>query len=162
MKKSNIIILAILVLNTIVMLSLAISFYMTDSKDSKKIKLDNVLDSIKKSKDKETVGLFDDETTLPIYELDTFTVNLADINITRYARVNIKLELNNYDVEEEVERRTPQIRDLIIVLLSSKKFNDINSTEGKDNLRMEIIKSINTYLVKGEIVNLYFTDFVVN
>lgn len=162
MKKPNIIILAILVLNTIVMISLAVSFYLSDSKDSKKMKLDDVLDSIKKSKDKESVGLFDDDASLPIYELDTFTVNLADINITRYARVNIKLELNNYDVEEEVERRTPQIRDLIIVLLSSKKFNDINTTEGKDSLRMEIIKSINTYLVKGEIVNLYFTDFVVN
>jgi len=162
MKKSNIIILAILVLNTIVMVSLAVSFYISSSKDTKKIRLDDVLDSIKTSKDKESVGLFDNEAMLPIYELDTFTINLADINITRYARLNIKLELNNYEVEEEVERRTPQIRDLIIVLLSSKKFNDINTTEGKDSLRMEIIKSINTYLVKGEIVNLYFTDFVVN
>lgn len=163
MKKSNLILLGILVLNSLLMLALAIVVYSSTSKDSKNDKMEDVLDSIEKTKDKENMGISDEnKETLSMYELDTFTVNLADIKATRYARVTIKLELNNFEVEEEIERRTPQIRDLIIVILSSKRFQDIQTTEGKDSLRIEIIKSINTYLVKGEIVNLYFTEFVVN
>lgn len=163
MKKNNVILIAVIVLNSIVMIALAITFYLTNIKESKKSRIDNVLDSIETTNEQEKVGLEqEDVANLPIYELDAFTVNLADMKTTRYARITIKLELNNFEVEEEIERRTPQIRDLIIVLLSSKKFNDLQTTEGKDDLRDNIIKSINTYLVKGEIVNLYFTDFVVN
>jgi flagellar protein FliL len=97
-----------------------------------------------------------------MYELDTFTVNLADTATTRYVRVTMKLELSNMDVENEIERRTPQIRDLIIILISSKRYADVQSPDGKNRLRDEIVKSINSYPVKGEVKNLYFTNFVVN
>ncbi|MBW2087159.1 MAG: flagellar basal body-associated FliL family protein [Deltaproteobacteria bacterium] len=55
----------------------------------------------------------------------------------------------------------PQIKDSLLVLLSSKTFIDIKTVEGKMRLRMEIIGRINNFLTSGRVKNVYFTEFVV-
>lgn len=97
----------------------------------------------------------------PIMALDTFIVNLADAGGKRFLRVTIDLELNNPELQEEVKTRLPQVRDAILMILPTKKFDDISSTEGKIALRDELLASLNQFLTTGQINNIYFKEFVV-
>jgi flagellar FliL protein len=96
-----------------------------------------------------------------IYALDTFIVNLADKGGNRYLRITMDLELGNSELESEIEKRLPQIRDSILMILPSKRFEDISPIEGKIALRDEILQTLNGFLVQGEITNIYFKEFVV-
>lgn len=95
-----------------------------------------------------------------ILDLDPFIVNLADTPEIRYLKVTIKLELGNEEYIEEVNARMAQVRDSLLILLSSKEYASIRTVEGKMELRDEILQRLNTVLKKGMVQNAYFTDFV--
>jgi len=97
----------------------------------------------------------------PLYSLGTLIVNLADEGGKRYLRVSIELELESQELTEEVEKRLPQVRDSILMILPTKTFNDINTTPGKIAVRDELIAAMNGIVKGGKIKNLYFTEFVV-
>jgi flagellar FliL protein len=97
----------------------------------------------------------------PMYKMDTMIVNLADRGGKRYLRTTMELELNSSDVVEEIDKRLPQLRDTILMILPAKQYADISTTEGKLALRDEIISKMNAILKKGQISTLYFTEFVV-
>jgi flagellar FliL protein len=97
----------------------------------------------------------------PIFSLDTFIVNLADQGGNRYLRVTMDLELGNPELEAEVSLRLPQVRDSILMILPTKRFEDISTVQGKISLRDEILEKINGYLAKGKITSIYFKEFVV-
>ncbi len=97
----------------------------------------------------------------PIYALDTFIVNLADKGGNRYLRVTMDLELGNSELQTELEKRLPQVRDSILMILPSKRFADISSVEGKIALRDEILAKLNGFLTQGQITNIYLKEFVV-
>ena len=96
-----------------------------------------------------------------IYSLETFIVNLADKGGNRYLRITMDLELGTPELEPEIQKRLPQVRDGILMILPSKRFEDISSMEGKAALRDEILATLNGFLVEGEITNIYFKEFVV-
>ncbi|UCD77832.1 MAG: flagellar basal body-associated FliL family protein [Desulfobacterales bacterium] len=97
----------------------------------------------------------------PIYSLTTFIVNLADKGGNRYLRVTMDFELGNPELETELNKRLPQVRDSILMILPSKRFDDISSVEGKIALRDEILEKLNSLLTQGKITNIYFKEFVV-
>jgi flagellar FliL protein len=103
----------------------------------------------------------------PIYKLDTLIVNLADQGGKRYLRITMDLELKpaeNIDAKEvidEMDKRLPQIRDTILMILPTKQYADIATTAGKIALRDEIMAKLNALLKKGQISNIYFSEFVV-
>jgi flagellar FliL protein len=97
----------------------------------------------------------------PIFSLDTFIVNLADKGGTRYLRVTMDLELGNSDLEDELYKRLPQVRDSLLMILPSKRFEDISTVQGKTALRDEMLEALNGYLGQGKIINIYFKEFVV-
>jgi flagellar FliL protein len=95
-----------------------------------------------------------------MHRLDPFIVNLFDERGVRYLKVRLDIEL--WDAtEEEIQKKTPKIRDSLIVLLSSKKYEEIGSLEGKARLREEILFRLNRILGEGKAKEVYFTDFVV-
>lgn len=94
-------------------------------------------------------------------EIGTFTVNLADKDADAYARVSVTLELSDEKVRQEVEKMLPIIKDAIIDVISSKTSSFVKTPEGRENLRLELIKRINTILFEGGVRNIYFTEFVV-
>ena len=110
----------------------------------------------------------EEEVTMgPIYKLETMIVNLADQGGKRYLRITMELELKPAEeveaseVIEELEKRMPQIRDTVLMILPTKQYADIANTPGKIALRDEIMAKLNTFLKKGQISTIYFTEFVV-
>ncbi|UCD35199.1 MAG: flagellar basal body-associated FliL family protein [Nitrospiraceae bacterium] len=92
--------------------------------------------------------------------LDPFVLNLADHG--RYLKVTIQFEISDLSSIEQVKSRTPQLRDTIITLVSSKTLSSIASPEGKFQLKDEVLFRANQVmgLEKDIFRNLYFTEFV--
>ena len=64
-------------------------------------------------------------------------------------------------MQPELDSKVDILRDTIITILSDKTFEEIQTTRGKQKLKEEILARINEFLVDGRIVNVFFTDFVV-
>jgi len=96
-----------------------------------------------------------------MFDLDPFIVNLADPQEVRYLKLTLKLEVDSEAVSTELSTRIPQMRDAILVLLSSKDVNAVRTTQGKFQLRDEITQRINGLLKKPGVRSAYFTEFVV-
>jgi len=96
----------------------------------------------------------------PVFPLDSFIANLADPGGNRFLRATMELELENDDLTKEMEKRLPQIRDSILTILPTRRYQDIQTVEGKIALRTEIIAKLNDLLKNEAITNIYFTEFV--
>ncbi|MDY6971187.1 MAG: flagellar basal body-associated FliL family protein [Thermodesulfobacteriota bacterium] len=96
-----------------------------------------------------------------IYSLETFIVNLADPEANRFLRVTMDLELSDESLVPKLDERLPQIRDSILMVLTSKKLKDINSIEGKISLRDEITAGLSAFFKDGAITRLYYKEFVI-
>jgi len=82
-------------------------------------------------------------------DLGVFTVNLADKGTDAYARVAITLELSNEKVKQEVDKRMPIIKDAIIDVISSKTSDFVRTPEGREALRLELIRRLNIIFGRG-------------
>ncbi|HJR76567.1 MAG TPA: flagellar basal body-associated FliL family protein [Nitrospiraceae bacterium] len=96
-----------------------------------------------------------------IADMEPFIVNLADAPEIRYLKLTVKLELDRAAAGEELKQRTPQIRDSILVLLTSKDSGTIRTPQGKAQLRDEITQRVNGLLPKPGVRSAYFTEFVI-
>jgi flagellar protein FliL len=100
-------------------------------------------------------------SVLPIWPMDAFVVNIADVNGERYLKLVIQLELSDSGVIPELEQIKPKLRDNILDLLTAKTYKDLMDLTGKQRLREDIAGRINNILSKGKVTKVYFTDFVV-
>jgi flagellar FliL protein len=104
-----------------------------------------------------------------VVSVDTFIVNLADTGGNRYLRVTMDLELAGKPADksagktagDELAKRMPQIRDAILMILSTKRYVDISTPEGKTALREEILNAANGLLASSQISRIYFKEFVI-
>ena len=104
-----------------------------------------------------------------VVSVDTFIVNLADPGGNRYLRVTMDLELVGKPADksggktagDELAKRMPQIRDAILMILSTKRYVDISTPEGKTALREEILNAANGLLASSQISRIYFKEFVI-
>lgn len=96
-----------------------------------------------------------------IYNLEPFIVNLQDNSGTRYLKLTVNLELTDGASSSELNAQSTQIRDSLIILLSSKSYSDIGTVEGKYLMRDEIVARVNQFLSKGKVKTAYFTEFVI-
>lgn len=93
--------------------------------------------------------------------------NLGEPN--RYLKAAILLELNtdnkserqNQAFLEKVRKRESQIRGLIINEVSRKTFREVNSPQGKEQIKEELRLRINEMLSPDELKSIMFTSFAV-
>ena len=96
-----------------------------------------------------------------MFTMDPFVVNLAGSKGKRFLKVTTTLELSSPEVNPEFEENLQKITDSILVLLSSKSFEDVYSVQGKFKLKDEITTRINRFLVVSHVKDAYFTEFIV-
>lgn len=92
--------------------------------------------------------------------LDPFTVNLMGGQNYLQTAIAFEIKGENTELEKEVEDRKPQINDVIISILSSKTIDDISDNEGREKLKTEIKKAVDSLLSYGKIERVYFTTFI--
>ena len=96
-----------------------------------------------------------------MFDMDPFVVNLNEAGGKRYLKTKIEIEYVGDEVRLEMTNRLPQLRDVILLHLSSKTLDEIRTVDGKIELKNALIKRINQVLKQGKIRNLYFTQFVI-
>ena len=97
----------------------------------------------------------------PMYPLDSFTLNLLSDGGARYIKCTLQLEQNTDLLQPELDKKTAIIRDVVIRTLTSKTFEEVSTSKGKERLKDELVSKINEILTDGFVKNIYFTDFVV-
>ncbi len=93
--------------------------------------------------------------------LPSLTINLSDQGGNKYLRLGMDVEVNSTAAVQRIKDSEAKIRDAIILLLSSKTTEDLSSAEGKIILKNEIAGRLNQILSSQNIVQIYFTDFVI-
>jgi flagellar FliL protein len=98
--------------------------------------------------------------------LESFTVNLQhDEAASQFLQVGLALKVNDAAVVDAVKLRTPEIRNRVLLLLSSKKASDISTLEGKQSLSAELMREISLPLAgavaAAAIDSVLFTSFVI-
>jgi len=92
--------------------------------------------------------------------LEAFTVNLSGGQNYLQTVVAFEIDGSNIELENELKDRTPQINDSIIAILSAKTIDDISDNPGRDKLKEEIKKAVDSLLGYGKIERVYFTTFI--
>lgn len=93
--------------------------------------------------------------------LDPFVVNLDEAGAKRFLKTRIELETASPNEKAELQTRSAQMRDTIIVLLTSKRLEDLGGFEGKVILKNEIARRLNDMLGKEQIKSVLITEFVI-
>ena len=101
------------------------------------------------------------EESLAYYEMDTFMVNLADQGGKRFLKAMIKVRVSSPQVAEECKLRNFEMRDLVLMLLTSKECEEVIRPEDKLVLKKQIMEALNRTLRKGQALDVYFTEFLV-
>ncbi len=96
-----------------------------------------------------------------IVPVDTIVVNLSGSNGRRYLKAKINLEAKDGDVKKLIETKSIQIKDRLISIISSKTLEDIDGLEAQENLRKEIKDAVDVVLKVEGVLQVYFTEFVV-
>lgn len=102
------------------------------------------------------------KTLLNIVTIPTVTINLADKDYIRYLKVGFDIEVSTEDAKKALEEQKARIRDSIIILLSSKTYAELSTTEGKLKVKNEISTRLNQILGVPRVVQIYFNEFVIN
>ena len=96
-----------------------------------------------------------------IVPVDTIVVNLSGSNGRRYLKAKMNLEAKDGEVKKLIETKSVQIKDRLISILSSKTLEDIDGLEAQENLRKEIKDAVDVVLKVEGVLQVYFTEFVV-
>ena len=97
----------------------------------------------------------------PMVNIEEFIVNIIGEDAAHYVKASLTLEMSNEEVLEEANKRMPQIRDAILLLIGNKTFEELQDLQGKKQVKAELKSKINSFLKTGKVKNIYLTDFVV-
>lgn len=95
------------------------------------------------------------------FELDEFTVNLADEGKGRFLKAKIFIGYHeNKDLTAELTAKKPILRDTVNNTLRTKKTTEL-SAQGEEEIKKILTTKINDVLTKGKITNVYFSEILI-
>lgn len=165
-SSKNPLLTVLLLVNTIIMGAVAYFQYQSFQKLSKQESVQDIVRAqdraLVHADDFENTGMARQDDGI-LYPLDPFTANLAQGDgPRRFIRLNAVLKFSRDSSEAEFNSRKPQIRDTIISTLNSKRAEDLLQSEGKEFLKEELKAAINTFLVDGRVVDIFYVGFQIN
>lgn len=158
--KQNVILVALAVVNMAVVGGVGFMLWKGRQIEAAQPKIEDVIQGEAKAQEEEASD--DNLVKSPVVPLETFIVNLAGSKGRRVFKVDLELEVTSKKVVDEIEQRKAQIRDIIIIILSGRTYDQISAKEGKNQLRDEIKDTVNAFLAKGKITNVFFTNLLYN
>lgn len=96
-----------------------------------------------------------------IFLMDDLVVTLVTEDGTRFLKISPGLECDSPKVKAELESRMPEIRDMLINTLSGMSLAEAVASEGREAIKVRILSDLNGTLSKGKLLNIYFSDFMV-
>jgi len=93
-------------------------------------------------------------------ELDTFVVNLSG-DAGHYLRASVSVALEGERNKQILKNALSPVRDRLILLLSNKTAEKLLASDGKTELRAEIIEAINETIGDDLVSTVYFREFLI-
>ncbi|MDR1204485.1 MAG: flagellar basal body-associated FliL family protein [Peptococcaceae bacterium] len=97
----------------------------------------------------------------PVYDSEEYTINLAD-STKKFIRLKLAVELTNEGALAELQTKLPMFEDTLISTASSKTSDILNTLEGKEDLKNNLISAINYFLDQGQVKNIYWKEFLLS
>lgn len=95
-----------------------------------------------------------------------FTVNFIASRNAKFLRVSVDLVVSNEDAIDHIEDNLPFIKNDLVALFSSKSFDELKTSEGKEQLRAEALDKVQTILKRESgktwVKSILFTSFVMD
>jgi flagellar FliL protein len=95
------------------------------------------------------------------YAIENVLVNPNEPGARRFLRVGLAFEADSEAALEELQAREMQIRDLVITLYSSRTLAELTDPILKQHARKQLVKQVNEKLTTGKLMNIYYTDYVI-
>lgn len=96
-----------------------------------------------------------------VLALEPFLVNLADPAGKRYTRASVVVEAASAADAGVIRNDKPKTRNAVIMLLSSKSYEDIKSAEAKLKLKDEVRDALNKVFGREIARRVYIADMVI-
>ncbi len=80
---------------------------------------------------------------------------------SHFLRINVNLEVDSQPTADLVVTRLPQLRDIVIQILSSKAAEDLGTQAGTQAARNEMFRRLAEKLPEGTLKNIFFSDLVI-
>ncbi len=96
-----------------------------------------------------------------LVSLPTFIVNLSDPLGRRYLKISLDVEVVNDKAARDLTAKEARVRDAVILLLSSKSYQDLSTMESKILLKKEVAERLNQALGGPQVLRVYITEMVV-
>ncbi len=147
-SKTNLLIIILIVVILAVGGGVAAMFLLSDG-DSKE----------DKGKEHETGGESHAAPAHAIYSAlrPTFIINFEDTRKARYMQIDLNVMAHNQHAIDLVQEHSPVIRNNIITILSSQKFEEVNTYAGKQKLQKQLLDAINR-TIDAEVKNTPATN----
>jgi flagellar FliL protein len=101
----------------------------------------------------------------PIYHelVRDFVITFDDPSGTRYLQLSLQVMAYEQEIIDKVNANLPAVRNSLIMLVGGQNFEDLKTNEGKENLRKQILDSVQSVsrLKAGQkLEDVLFTGFV--
>ena len=96
-----------------------------------------------------------------LFHAGKYLTNLVDDGGRRFISVDVTLALSDARAGKELETRQAMLRDLVISVLRSKSYAELEGEGGMAALARELSDRINPLLKTGQVTRVFFTDFVI-
>ncbi len=96
--------------------------------------------------------------------METFLTNINDPRGKHHARLQLRVAIAPATAAEEVKADPllmARMRDHVLTLLTSKTFDELSQSEGKETFRKEIADRLAPLVESGTVKEVLFSDFVV-
>ena len=95
------------------------------------------------------------------YAIENVLVNPNEPGARRFLRIGLAFEADSEAAVEELQAREMQIRDLVITLYSSRTLAELTDPILKQHARKQLVQQVNEKLATGKLMNIYYTDYVI-
>lgn len=99
-----------------------------------------------------------------VVALEPFVTNLAGGDGDRFIKCTLRLEFERREESDKIkasEIAITRLRDRILTLLSSQRFDAVVTAEGKETLRAEIRTQAEDAAAGAKVREVYYTEFLV-
>jgi len=88
-------------------------------------------------------------------------VNLAEPQGRRYLKLALDIEVKDKLAADQLNKSMPKVKDSLLLLLSSKTYEDLGSLENKILLKKEIVERLTLVLGEQKVLRVYITEIVI-
>ena len=71
-----------------------------------------------------------------------FVVNFEDKTHAAYLQIEMQLMMRDAEIKDQIAKHMPVIRNNILLILSSQKYEEVKTRQGKEKLQIEVLDAV--------------------